>query len=81
MAYPNLKELIEYIAKSLVDYPDDVRVNEIGGEKTKVFELRVSHQDLGKIIGKQGRTAKALRTLLSAAASKSNVRAVLEIIE
>ncbi len=81
MAYPNLKELIEYIAKSLVDYPDDVRVNEIGGEKTKVFELRVSHQDLGKIIGKQGRTAKALRTLLAAAASKSNVRAVLEIIE
>ncbi|HOC46285.1 MAG: KH domain-containing protein [Syntrophorhabdaceae bacterium] len=76
-----LKELIEYIAKALVDNPDSVRVSEIEGEKTSVIELNVSKDDLGKVIGKQGRTARAMRTILSAASTKVKKRAVLEIIE
>jgi len=76
-----LKELIEYIAKALVDNPDQVRVSEIEGEKTSVIELNVSKDDLGKVIGKQGRTARAMRTILSAASTKVKKRAVLEIIE
>ena len=76
-----LKELIEYIAKALVDNPDQVRVSEIEGEKTSVIELNVSKEDLGKVIGKQGRTARAMRTILSAASTKVKKRAVLEIIE
>jgi predicted RNA-binding protein YlqC (UPF0109 family) len=76
-----LKELIEYIAKALVDNPDLVRVSEIEGEKTSVIELNVSKDDLGKVIGKQGRTARAMRTILSAASTKVKKRAVLEIIE
>ncbi|MCS7280827.1 MAG: KH domain-containing protein [Desulfobacterota bacterium] len=76
-----LKELIEYIAKALVDHPDQVRVSEIEGEKTSVIELNVSKEDLGKVIGKQGRTARAMRTILSAASTKVKKRAVLEIIE
>lgn len=76
-----MKELIEYIAKALVDNPDDVRVNEIEGEKTSVIELSVAKEDLGKVIGKQGRTARSIRTILSAASAKSNKRAVLEILE
>ena len=76
-----LKELIEYIAKALVDHPDQVKVSEIEGEKTSVIELNVSKEDLGKVIGKQGRTARAMRTILSAASTKVNKRAVLEIIE
>jgi hypothetical protein len=76
-----MKELIEYIAKSLVDFPDKVRVTEINGEKTVVFELRVGQGDLGKIIGKEGRTAKAIRTLITAASMKAGKRAVLEILE
>ena len=76
-----MKELIEYIAKALVDSPDQVRVSEIEGEKTSVIELSVAKEDLGKVIGKQGRTAKAMRTILSAASSKLHKRAVLEIIE
>jgi len=76
-----LKELIEYIAKALVDNPDQVRVSEIEGEKTSVIELNVSKEDLGKVIGKQGRTARAMRTILSAASTKVRKRAVLEIIE
>jgi uncharacterized protein len=76
-----LKELIEYIAKALVDSPDSVRVSEIEGEKTSVIELSVSKDDLGKVIGKQGRTARAMRTILSAASTKVRKRAVLEIIE
>ncbi len=76
-----MKELIEYVAKALVDNPDQVRVSEIEGEKTSVIELNVSKEDLGKVIGKQGRTARAMRTILSAASTKVKKRAVLEIIE
>jgi predicted RNA-binding protein YlqC (UPF0109 family) len=76
-----LKELIEYIAQALVDNPDQVKVSEIEGEKTSVIELSVAKDDLGKVIGKQGRTARAMRTILSAASIKVKKRAVLEIIE
>ena len=76
-----LKGLIEFIAKSLVDHPEQVALNEIEGEKTTILELSVSNNDLGKIIGRRGRTAKAMRTVLTAAATKLNKRAVLEIIE
>jgi len=76
-----LKPLVEYIAKSLVDHSDHVDVNEIEGEKTTILELRVAEDDLGKIIGRHGRTAKAMRTVLNAAATKERKRAVLEILE
>ncbi|MEZ4705379.1 MAG: KH domain-containing protein [Bdellovibrionota bacterium] len=76
-----MKELLELIVKQLVDKPEDVSVNEVAGEQTSVFELRVNKEDLGKIIGKQGRTAKAIRTLLSAAAVKDSKRVMLEIID
>jgi uncharacterized protein len=76
-----MKELIEYIARALVDNPDAVKVTEIVGEKTSVIELSVAKEDLGKVIGKQGRTARSLRTILSAASTKNNKRAVLEILE
>ncbi|RJR22620.1 MAG: KH domain-containing protein [Desulfobacteraceae bacterium] len=76
-----MKELIEYIAKALVDKPDDVTVKEIEGEQTSVIELKVAKEDLGKIIGKQGRTARAMRTILSAASTKIKKRSLLEIIE
>lgn len=76
-----MKELIKYIAQSLVDSPDQVAVSEVLGEQTSVIELRVAKEDLGKVIGKQGRTAKAMRTILSAASTKMRKRAVLEIIE
>ena len=76
-----LKTLIEYIAKSLVDMPENVEVNEIAGEQTTVLELKVDKSDLGKVIGKQGRTARALRTILNAASTKLRKRSVLEIIE
>ena len=77
----NMKDLIEYIAKALVDEPDQVKVNEVEGEKTSVLELTVAKEDLGKVIGKQGRTARAIRTILSAASTKIRKRSVLEIIE
>ncbi|MGQ9608314.1 MAG: KH domain-containing protein [bacterium] len=76
-----LKSLVEYIAKSLVDHPDQVNVNEVEGEKTTILELSVAEDDLGKIIGKHGRTARAMRTVVNAAASKDRKRAVLEILE
>ena len=76
-----LRTLIEYIAKSLVDHPDHVDVKEIEGEKTTIIELRVAEDDLGKIIGRHGRTAKAMRTVINAAATKEQKRAVLEILE
>jgi len=76
-----VKELIKHIAQSLVDNPDQVQVSEIVGEQTSVLELRVAKEDLGKVIGKQGRTARAMRTILSAASTKIKKRAVLEIIE
>jgi predicted RNA-binding protein YlqC (UPF0109 family) len=76
-----MKELITYIAKALVDNPDQVEVAEVEGQSTSVLELKVAKEDLGKIIGKQGRTARAVRTILSAASTKIHKRAVLEIIE
>lgn len=76
-----MKELIEYIAKALVDIPEEVVVSEVEGEITSVIELKVAKSDLGKVIGKQGRTARAMRTILSAASTKLNKRSVLEILE
>lgn len=76
-----LKELVEFIAKALVDKPEDVQVTEIEGESTTVIELRVAKEDLGKVIGKQGRTARAIRTILGASANKIKKRCVLEILE
>ncbi len=77
----SMKELITYIAEALVDYPDQVSVSEIEGEQTSVLELKVAKEDLGKVIGKQGRTARAMRTILSAVSTKIRKRAVLEILE
>jgi uncharacterized protein len=76
-----VKQLVEDIAKALVDSPDQVVVREIQGEQTTVLELRVSPEDLGKVIGKQGRTARSIRTLLGAAGMKLNRRFTLEILE
>ena len=76
-----MKELVETIVKYIVDNPNDVDVKEVVGDKTTVIELRVAQSDIGKVIGKQGRTAKSIRTLLSATAMKQNLRAVLEILE
>ena len=76
-----LKELIDFMARALVDNPEKVKVSEIEGEQTSVLELRVAKEDLGKVIGKQGRTARAMRMILSAASTKIRKRAVLEIIE
>lgn len=76
-----MKDLIEYIAKHLVENPDAVAVNEIEGEKTLIIELGVAPEDIGRIIGKNGRTARALRTILNAVAMKKDRRAVLEILE
>ena len=76
-----MKDLIEFMAKALVDNPDQVEVQEIEGEQSSVIELRVAREDLGKVIGKQGRTARAMRTILSAASTKLRKRAVLDIIE
>jgi hypothetical protein len=76
-----MKELVEYIAKSLVDQPDAVKVTEVEGESTSVIELSVAKEDMGKVIGKQGRTATAMRTLLNAAGMKQKKRTILEIIE
>ncbi len=76
-----LKELIYSIAKALVDHPELVQVNVLEGEKTTVIELRVAREDLGKVIGREGRTARAIRTILNAVATKLRRRAVLEILE
>jgi predicted RNA-binding protein YlqC (UPF0109 family) len=77
----SLKDLVEFMARSLVDFPDKVEVNEIVGEQTTVVELKVSKEDLGKVIGKQGRTARSMRTILNAASTKLHKRSVLEIVE
>ncbi len=77
----SLRDLIDFMARSLVDSPDEVEVNEVTGEQTTVIELSVAKDDLGKVIGKQGRTAKAMRTILNAASTKLKKRSVLEIIE
>jgi predicted RNA-binding protein YlqC (UPF0109 family) len=76
-----MKDLIAYIARALVDKPEKVSVTEIEGEQTSVIELKVAKEDMGKVIGKQGRTARAMRTILSASSTKINKRSVLEIIE
>ena len=76
-----MKELIKYIAEALVDNPEQVSVEEVEGNQTSVLELKVAKEDLGKVIGKQGRTARAMRTILSAASAKEKKRTVLEIVE
>jgi predicted RNA-binding protein YlqC (UPF0109 family) len=76
-----MKELVEAIARALVDHPDDVKVTSVDGSQVTVLELRVHPEDLGKVIGRQGRTAKAIRTLLGAAGMKSHKRFTLEILE
>lgn len=76
-----MKELLENIAKSLVDYPEEVSVNEIQNEKSIILELRVAKDDMGKVIGKQGRIAKAIRTVVKAAAVKDSRRVVVDIIQ
>jgi predicted RNA-binding protein YlqC (UPF0109 family) len=76
-----MKDLVAYIAKALVDKPEEVEVKEMEGEHTSVIELKVAKEDLGKVIGKQGRTAQAIRTILSAASTKINKRSVLELVE
>jgi uncharacterized protein len=76
-----MKDLVGYIAQALVDFPDEVSVNEVVGEHTTVLELQVAKKDMGKIIGRQGRTAQSIRTILNAASGKTRKRYVLEIIE
>ena len=76
-----MKDLIKYIAQALVDNPEQVEVLEVEGSQTSVLELKVAKEDLGKVIGKQGRTARAMRTILGAASAKIKKRTVLEIIE
>lgn len=75
-----MKELVEVIAKSLVEHPDEVVVNEVQGTNTTIIELKVSESDMGKVIGKQGKIAKAIRTVVKAAAIKDNKRVVVEIV-
>jgi len=76
-----MKELIEYVVKTLIDHPDDLRITEIEGERTIVFELRCHPEDVGKVIGKSGKTVGAIRTLLSTVAARQNRRAMLEVVE
>ena len=76
-----MKELIEFVVKALVDHPDDLRIAEIEGERTIVFELRCHPEDVGKVIGKSGKTVGAIRTLLSTVAARQNKRAMLEVVE
>lgn len=77
----HMKEFVEYIVKNLVDHPDQVRINEIGGTHTLIIELGVEKSDIGKIIGKKGKTINAIRTLLMSVASRNGLRVNLEIIE
>ena len=76
-----MKDLIGYIAQALVDHPEQVEVTEVEGDQTTVLELKVAKEDIGKVIGKQGRTARAMRTILSATSAKIKKRTVLEIVE
>jgi predicted RNA-binding protein YlqC (UPF0109 family) len=76
-----MKDFIEYVVRALVEHPEEVQVDEVQGSRTTVYELRVGEGDLGKVIGKAGQTAKALRTILAAAAARKGHRAVLEILE
>lgn len=77
----NYKELVEYMIKSLVDHPSDVEINEIEGEKSTILELKVTKDDIGKVIGKHGRIARAIRTIINASATKTGKRVVLEILD
>ena len=77
----NYKELVEYMVKSLVDHPDQVELREIEGEKSTILELRVVKDDIGKVIGKHGRIARSIRTIINASATKSGKRIVLEILD
>jgi predicted RNA-binding protein YlqC (UPF0109 family) len=76
-----MKELIDYVIRALVDHPDDVRVTSIEGDRTMIYEVRCHAKDIGKVIGKSGKTVAAIRTILSTAASKAGKRAVLEVVE
>ena len=76
-----MKDLIGYIAQALVDHPEQVNVSEVEGDQKDVLELKVAKEDIGKVIGKQGKTARAMRTILSAASAKTKKRTVLEIVE
>jgi predicted RNA-binding protein YlqC (UPF0109 family) len=76
-----MKELVEFLAQHLVNHPEAVEVKETQGDTASVLELKVAKDDLGRIIGKQGRTAKSIRTILNAAASRTNRKVVLEIVE
>lgn len=81
MSEGRMKELVEYIAKALVDHPEDVRVEEIAGMRSIIFELRVAPSDMGRVIGKHGRVANAMRSLLRVASTRSGKRAILEIVD
>jgi len=76
-----MRDLVEYIARALVDDPSQVSVEEVMGQKATVYKLKVASRDIGKVIGKDGRTARSIRAVLSAAAAKAHKRAVLEIVE
>lgn len=76
-----MREMLEYIVRALVDHPDDVRITEVEGERTVIYELRCHPEDVGKVIGKNGKTVGAIRTLLSTAAARQNRRAMLEVVE
>jgi uncharacterized protein len=77
----NYKDLVDYMVKSLVDHPDQVEIHEVEGEKSTILELRVTKEDIGKVIGKHGRIARAIRTIINASATKSGKRVVLEILD
>jgi len=77
----NYKELVDYMVKSLVDHPEQVEIHEVEGEKSTILELRVTKEDIGKVIGKHGRIARAIRTIINASATKSGKRVVLEILD
>ncbi|TAL33956.1 MAG: KH domain-containing protein [Spirochaetes bacterium] len=77
----NYKDLVEYLVKSLVDHPEEVHIREVEGEKSTILELKVTKEDIGKVIGKHGRIARAIRTIINASATKSGKRVVLEILD
>jgi len=77
----NMKDLLEYLAKALVDNPDDIQIEVIEGERSVILQLKVNQEDIGKVIGKQGRIAQALRTLVKAAATKQGKNAIVEILD
>lgn len=76
-----MKDLVEFIVKALVDHPEEVRISEVEGEQSVIYEIRVSQEDMGKIIGKQGRIARALRTIVKAAGAKKGKKTAVEILE